>query len=585
MKRNQMSGELRRSDIGREVVLMGWAQKARNLGAVIFVDLRDTTGISQVVFDDTVDEEVFKLAETIRSEFVIAVKGKVRERASINQEIPTGEIEVLAASLEILNTAQTPPIYIKDDDNATESMRLKYRYLDLRKKSLQDKLKLRAKAASIIRNFMAENNFIEIETPFLTKPTPEGARDYLVPSRINEGAFYALPQSPQLLKQLLMVSGMDRYYQIVRCFRDEDLRANRQPEFTQVDMEMSFVDIDDVMEVNEKLVKKLFSELWGMELKIPFERMTYGESMERFGVDKPDLRFGMELKNLSELFKNSDFSVFKEAVASGGSVRGINCKGGADFSRKKITTLEDFVKNYGAKGLAWVKFTAEGFSGSISKFLDNSIVENLKEKMEIEVGDLILIVSGKNEIVLDSLGNLRNHLAKEMNLLDHSVIYPLWITEFPLFEYSEDEQRYMAKHHPFTHPMDEDIEFLETDKARVRAKAYDLVINGDEMGGGSIRIHDAELQKKMFKALGFTEEEAEAQFGFLIEAFRYGTPPHGGLAYGFDRLMMLLNKTDNIRDVIAFPKTQQASCLLTGAPAQVSDKQLDEVHISIKDEK
>lgn len=579
LKRNQMAGDLRREDIGREIVLNGWAKKVRNLGKIIFIDLRDTSGISQIVFDDTIDEEVFKRAETIRGEYVIGVRGVVRERASINKEIPTGEIEVLVSSLVIFSEALTPPIYIKDDDNVDEMMRLKYRYLDLRKKSLQDKLKMRARAAEIVRGYLSENHFIEVETPFLTKPTPEGARDYLVPSRLNEGEFYALPQSPQILKQLLMIAGMDRYYQIVRCFRDEDLRANRQPEFTQIDMELSFTDIEEIIEINEGLMVRLFKELWGLELKTPFLRLSYKEAMERFGVDKPDLRFGMELRDLSEVFRDSEFNVFREIVKDGGSIRGI--KSEEALSRKKIDSLKEFVKTYGAKDLSWIKLEEEGFSGSIKKFLSEEDVERIKEIFEAKAGDTILIVGDKNDVVFDSLGNLRNHLAKEFNLIDPNVIYPLWVLEFPLFEYSEEEDRFVAKHHPFTHPMDEDIEFLETKPEKVRAKAYDMVINGDEIGGGSIRIHDSKLQERMFKALGFSEEEAMEKFGFLIEAFKYGAPPHGGLAYGFDRLIMLLTKSDNIRDVIAFPKTQQASCLLTGAPSRVSDEQLKEVHIKI----
>ncbi len=582
LRRNIMCGELRPEHDGKEVVLMGWVQRERNLGSIIFIDLRDTTGISQIVFDNTVSEAIFTKAEKIRSEFVLAVRGKVRIRQSINKEIPTGEVEVLVEELVILDESETPPIYIKDEDNVSETMRLKYRYLDLRKPSMQEKLKLRAKTSRIVRNFLDENNFVEVETPMLTKPTPEGARDYLVPSRVNPGEFYALPQSPQLMKQLLMVSGMDRYYQIVKCFRDEDLRANRQPEFTQIDIEMSFVDVEDVISINEKLLYRLFKELKGIEIELPIKRMTYNEAMERFGVDKPDLRFGFELKNISNLVPNCGFKVFSSAIENGGSVRGINVKGhGNSFTRKDITSLEEYVKTYGAKGLAWIKITDEGITSPIAKFFSEEEFASIIDRMEGQIGDLILFVADKQSVVFDSLGNLRNEVAKRLNIIDENDMKLLWITEFPLFEYDEEENRYVAKHHPFTHPMDEDIELLESAPERVRAKAYDIVINGDEMGGGSIRINNSELQKKMFSALGFTEEEAWNKFGFLLEAFKYGTPPHGGLAYGFDRLIMLLSNTSNIRDVIAFPKTQSATCLMTDAPTAVSNKQLEEVHVNI----
>ncbi|MDR7856421.1 aspartate--tRNA ligase [Tissierella sp.] len=582
LRRNVMCGELRPEHDGKEVVLMGWVQRERNLGSLIFIDLRDTTGISQIVFDNTVSEEIFTKAEKIRSEFVLAVRGRVRLRQSINKEIPTGEVEVLAEELKILDESETPPIYIKDDDNVSETMRLKYRYLDLRKPSMQDKLKLRAKTSKIVRDFLDDNNFIEIETPMLTKPTPEGARDYLVPSRVNPGEFYALPQSPQLMKQLLMVSGMDRYFQIVKCFRDEDLRANRQPEFTQIDIEMSFVDVEDVISINEKLLYKLFKELKGIEIELPIKRMTYNEAMERYGVDKPDLRFGFELKNISDLVQNCGFKVFSSAVENNGSVRGINIKGyGSSFTRKDITALEEYAKTYGAKGLAWIKITDEGITSPIAKFFTEEDFAKILDKMEGENGDLILFVADKQSVVFDSLGNLRNEIAKRLNIIDENDMKLVWITEFPLFEYDEEESRYVAKHHPFTHPMDEDIDLLESAPEKVRAKAYDIVINGDEMGGGSIRINSSELQKKMFSALGFTEEEAWNKFGFLLEAFKYGTPPHGGLAYGFDRLIMLLSNTSNIRDVIAFPKTQSATCLMTDAPTVVTEKQLEEVHVKI----
>lgn len=582
LRRTTMCGDLRPVNVGEEVVLMGWVQKERNLGSIIFVDLRDTTGISQIVFDDTLSEELFTKAEAIRSEYVLAVKGLVRTRTSINKDIPTGEIEVLAQELKILDEANTPPIYIKDDDKVSESMRLKYRYLDLRKPSMQTNLKLRAKAAKVIRDFFYENNFIEIETPMLTKPTPEGARDYLVPSRVNPGNFYALPQSPQLMKQLLMVSGMDRYYQIVKCFRDEDLRANRQPEFTQVDVEMSFVDIDDIININEKLLYKLFKEMMGIELNLPIKRITYKEAMDRFGVDKPDLRFGFELKDISDLVKDCGFKVFSGAIENGGYVKAINLNGYGDrFTRKDISSLEEYVKTYGAKGLAWIKLTEEGITSPIAKFFNEDEMKIILERVEGNTGDLILIVADKESIVFDSLGNLRNEVAKRLNLLSGDDIYPVWITEFPLFEFDEEENRYVAKHHPFTHPMEEDIDLLESKPEKVRAKAYDIVINGDEMGGGSIRINSSELQKTMFKALGFSEEEAYDKFGFLIDAFQYGTPPHGGIAYGLDRLIMLFTDSSNIRDVIAFPKTQSATDLLTDAPSPAALKALEEVHIKV----
>jgi len=582
LRRTHMCGELRIENVGEEVVLMGWVQRERNLGSLIFVDLRDTTGICQIVFDSTVSEDIFNKAAKVRSEFVLAVRGKVRERESKNKDIPTGDIEILAKELRILNESETPPIYIKDDDNVSEAMRLKYRYLDLRKPSMQNRLKIRHKVAKLIRDFMDENHFWEIETPILTKPTPEGARDYLVPSRVNPGNFYALPQSPQLMKQLLMVSGMDRYYQIVKCFRDEDLRANRQPEFTQIDIEMSFVDVDDVIELNERLLYRLFKELKGIEIELPIQRMTYKEAMERFGVDKPDLRFGFELVDVSDIVKSAEFKVFRNAVENKGSVRGINVKGyGDSFSRKDINSLEDYVKTFGAKGLAWVKITDEGITSPIAKFLSEEELNNIIERMDGEKGDLLVFIADKDQVVFDSLGNLRNELARRLNILDDNEIKPIWIVEFPLFEWDEEENRYVAKHHPFTHPMDEDIELLETEPEKVRAKAYDIVINGEEIGGGSIRISDSELQGRMFRALGFTEEEAWNKFGFLLEAFKYGTPPHGGIAYGFDRLVMTLTNTSNIRDVIAFPKTQSATCLLTDAPTDVSNEQLKEAHIKL----
>ncbi len=586
LRRTNMCGELRPEDDGKEVVLMGWVQRERNLGSLIFIDIRDTTGISQIVFDDTLPAEEFSKAEKIRSEFVLAIRGLVRIRQSINKDIPTGEVEVLVQELKILDEAQTPPIYIKDEDNVSEAMRLKYRYLDLRKPSMQETLKLRAKTSKVVRDFFYENDFVEIETPMLTKPTPEGARDYLVPSRVNPGEFYALPQSPQLMKQLLMVSGMNRYYQIVRCFRDEDLRSNRQPEFTQIDVEMSFVDVEDILNINEQFLYKLFKEIKDIEIALPIKRMTYSEAMERYGVDKPDLRFGFELVDISALVKDCGFKVFSGAIENNGAVRGINIKGYGDkFTRKDITSLEDYAKTYGAKGLAWIKITEEGTTSPIAKFFSEDEFTTILEKMNGSVGDLILFVADKENVVFDSLGNLRNEVAKRLNIINKDDLNLVWITEFPLFEYDEEDKRYVAKHHPFTSPMDEDIHLLESNPEKVRAKAYDIVINGDEMGGGSIRISNSDLQSKMFKALGFTVEEANDKFGFLLEAFKYGTPPHGGIAYGLDRLIMTLANKSNIRDVIAFPKTQSATCLLTEAPTKVSSKQLSEVHIMVNTSK
>lgn len=582
LRRTDMCGNLRLSDEGKEVVLMGWVQKRRNLGGLIFADLRDTSGIAQVVFDDKVSKESFDKAEKLRGEYVIAVRGKVMERESKNAELPTGDVEIFAEELKILSEAETPPIYIKDNDDVAENMRLKYRYLDLRKPEMQNKLKTRHAITRVVRNFLDENGFIDVETPMLTKPTPEGARDYLVPSRVNEGAFYALPQSPQILKQLLMVSGFDRYYQITKCFRDEDLRANRQPEFTQIDMEMSFVDMEDVIDINEKLMQKIFKEVKGVDIALPLPRMSYQEVMDRFGSDKPDLRFGFELKDLGDVLKDSEFKVFSGAIQSGGKVKAINVNGyGEEFSRKAISKLEDVAKTFGAKGLAWIKLSEEEITSPISKFLSEEELSGIIAKMEAVPGDLILIVADKDSVVSTTLGNLRVHIAEKLDIIDKDRFEMLWVVDFPLFEYDEDEDRYVAKHHPFTHPVDEDIELLETAPEKARAKAYDIVMNGDEIGGGSIRINNQDIQTKMFKALGFSEEEANDKFGFLLDAFKYGVPPHGGLAYGLDRLTMILTDTDNMRDVIAFPKTQSATCLLTGAPATVEDSQLDELSIKV----
>lgn len=585
LKRTTYGGVLGTDDIGKEVVVNGWVAKERNLGSLIFVDVRDRTGIVQVVFDDTLDKELFEAAGKVRSEYVVAVRGKVRMRSNINKDIPTGEIEILADELMVLNTSEVPPIYIKDDDNVSETMRLKYRTLDLRKPSMQRNLAIRSKLYHLTRNFFYENGFIEVETPMLTKPTPEGARDYLVPSRVNPGKFYALPQSPQLMKQLLMVAGLDRYIQITKCFRDEDLRANRQPEFTQIDLEMSFVDKDDVMDMNEKYLQFIFKEMMDLDVSLPIPRMTFKEAMERFGSDKPDLRFGLELKDVSDLTKDCSFKVFSGASQGKKSVRCIVVPGGASFfSRKKVDKLEEFAKTYGAKGLAWMKVQKDGVQSPIIKFLEEETVDAILKRVEAKDDSLVLFVADENDVVFATLGALRVHIAKEMGLIDPKDFKFLWVTEFPLFEYDEEEKRFVAMHHPFTAPMDEDAELLFTDPGAARAKAYDIVINGDEIGGGSIRIHNGEMQKTMFKALGIGEEEAEEKFGFLLDAFRYGAPPHGGLAYGLDRLVMLFTGSDNIRDVIAFPKTQSATCLMTQAPTELSEDQLREVHIRVTED-
>ncbi|CEN77117.1 aspartyl-tRNA ligase [[Clostridium] sordellii] len=590
LKRTRYCGDLRESNIGEEVVLMGWVQKKRNLGGLVFVDLRDRSGICQIIFDTDVNEEAFAKAEKLGSEYVIAIKGKVAERSSKNPNIPTGDIEVFATELKLLNKSETPPIYIKDDDNVSEELRLKYRYLDLRKPSMQKNLMLRSRVANIVRNYLSENNFFEIETPFLIKPTPEGARDYLVPSRVNEGKFYALPQSPQLFKQLLMVSGMDRYFQIVKCFRDEDLRADRQPEFTQIDCEMSFVEQEDVMSVMEKMVQRIFKEVLDVEVKLPLKKMTYAEAMERYGSDKPDTRFGYELINISDLVANCGFGVFANATKPGMSVRGINVKGKAeDFSKKQIGKLEDHAKTYKAKGLAWMKVGENReVTSPIAKFFTPEEITAILDRMDAQAGDLLLFVADKDSVVFDALGQVRLEVARRLDILDSNVYEMLWVTEFPLFEEDEETGRMIAKHHPFTSPLDEDLDRLEGDeKASLRAKAYDMVINGYEVGGGSVRIFNADVQQKMFKALGFTEEEANEKFGFLLEAFKYGTPPHAGMAFGLDRLIMILAGTTNIKDVIAFPKNQSAVCPMTNAPAIAEETQLEElsIKVDIKEEK
>lgn len=585
LKRTDMCGTLISKDIDRNVVLNGWIQKSRNLGGLIFCDLRDKTGIVQIVFPDSSPQELLEKAETLKSEYVVGIKGTVKERASKNKNIKTGDIEVFVNELIIYSTAETPPIYIKDDDNAADNLRLKYRYLDLRKNKMQRNLTFRNMITKVARDYFYENGFTEIETPMLIKPTPEGARDYLVPSRVNAGKFYALPQSPQMYKQLLMVGGTDRYFQIVKCFRDEDLRADRQPEFTQIDLEMSFVDMDDVMEMQEGFMKRLFKEVMGQDISTPFPKMTYDEAMERFGSDKPDTRFGFELKRLNETVKNCGFKVFTDALSSGGDVRGININGGADkFSRKDMDKLQEALKSYGAKGLVWIKLENGNISSSVNKFFSEKEFSEIAGVFDAQAGDLIFIVSGKSSVVFDSLGFLRREVAGKLGILDDSQYNFLWVYDFPLYEYDEEERRYFAMHHPFTSPKIEDIPYMETDPAKVKAKAYDIVLNGVELGGGSIRIHDQELQKLMFKCLGLSDDEANEKFGFLIEAFKYGTPPHGGLAYGLDRLVMLLSGEHSIREVIAFPKNQAAMCMVSEAPSYATSEQLDELGISLKKE-
>ena len=584
LKRTHYCGELRMKNIDEEVVLMGWVQKKRNLGGLVFVDLRDRSGICQIIFDTDISEEAFKTAEKLGSEYVLAVCGKVRERESKNPNMETGDIEIIASSIKVLNKSETPPIYIKDDDNVSEELRLKYRYLDLRKPSMQKTLMLRSKVANIVRNYLTENNFCEIETPFLIKPTPEGARDYLVPSRVNEGKFYALPQSPQIFKQLLMVSGMDRYFQIVKCFRDEDLRADRQPEFTQIDCEMSFVDEKDVMSIMEKMIQKLFKEILDVEVSLPLPVMSYKEAMERYGSDKPDTRFGYELTDISDLVKDCGFGVFANATKEGMSVRGINVEGKSDeISKKQLSKIEDVAKTYKAKGLAWMRIGANNeVTSPIAKFFTEEELNSILDRMNAKEGDLLLFVADKNSIVFDALGQVRLDVARKLDLLNNKEYKMLWVTEFPLFEEDEETGRMIAKHHPFTSPLDEDVKNLENeDKTNLRAKAYDMVINGYEVGGGSIRISNSEIQQKMFKALGFSEEEANEKFGFLIDAFKYGTPPHGGIAFGLDRLVMILAGTTNIKDVIAFPKNQSAVCPMTNAPAVAEDTQLEELSIKV----
>ena len=582
-KRTHMCGDLRKENIGEKVVLNGWIQKRRNLGGLIFCDVRDKTGITQVVFNDKIPQELFERADKLRSEYVVGIKGEVLERESKNMELPTGEIEVFADDLIIYSEADTPPIYIKDDDNVDDNLRLKYRYLDLRKKKMQDNLTFRHNLVKLTRDYFSENGFTEVETPMLIKSTPEGARDYLVPSRVNNGKFYALPQSPQMFKQLLMVGGTDRYMQVVKCFRDEDLRADRPPEFTQIDLEMSFVDVDDVIEIQEGYLKRVFREMKGVDIETPFPRITYDEAMERYGSDKPDTRVGFELNDITGLVKNCDFKVFTDAIAAGGSVRGICITGAADkYTRKKIDKLTEAVRSYGAKGMVWMKVNDSEVTSSVNKFFSQEQLQEIADAMKAESGDLILIVSDKNKVVFDSLGFLRRHIAGELGLLDDNQYNLLWVVDFPLFEYDEETDSYHAMHHPFTSPKAEDAHLLKTEPTKAKANAYDIVLNGVELGGGSIRIHDRDMQEDMFRALDMSQEEIDEKFGFLVEAFKYGTPPHGGLAYGLDRLVMLLTGEKSIREVIAFPKNQNAQCMVSEAPGVVEEQQLDELGIRLK---
>ena len=586
LKRSHRCTEVTKADIGSTVTLMGWVQKSRNKGGIVFVDLRDRSGIMQIIFENgDIDEQGFEKAGRLRSEFVIAVKGHVEARSgAVNTNLPTGEIEVRATELRILSEAETPPFPIEENSKTRDEVRLKYRYLDLRRPDLQKNMMLRSQVSTLVRQFLAKEGFLEIETPTLIKSTPEGARDYLVPSRVHPGSFYALPQSPQIFKQLLMCSGYDRYFQLARCYRDEDLRADRQPEFTQIDMELSFVDVEDVLDVNERMLAFLFKEVLGVEVQLPIQRMTWTEAMNRFGSDKPDLRFGMELTDVSEVVKDCEFAVFKGALEQGGSVRGINAKGQGAMPRKKIDKLVEFAKGYGAKGLAYIAIGEDGtVKSSFSKFMKEEEISALIAAMDGQNGDLLLFAADKTKLVWDVLGALRLELAKQMELLDKNEYRFVWITEFPLLEWSEEDQRFTAMHHPFTMPMEEDLEYLDSDPGRVRAKAYDIVLNGNEIGGGSVRIFQDDIQSKMFEVIGFTPEEAQKQFGFLLDAFKYGVPPHAGLAYGLDRLVMLMAKVDSIRDVIAFPKVKDASCLMSEAPDVVDEKQLEELGIAIRE--
>ena len=584
LKRTHRCTELSIANVGEVVTVMGWVQKQRNKGGIIFVDLRDRTGLLQIIFEESdIKAEGLEKAAKLRSEFVIAVVGRVEKRTgAVNENLATGDIEIRATELRILSEAETPPFPIEADSKTKEELRLKYRYLDLRRPDLQGKMILRSKIAAKIRSFLTDEGFLEIETPILQKSTPEGARDYLVPSRVHPGSFYALPQSPQLFKQLLMCSGYDRYFQIAKCFRDEDLRADRQPEFTQVDMELSFVDVDDVIEVNERLIQYVCKEAIGLDVQLPIQRMTWQDAMDRYGSDKPDTRFGMELQNVSDVVKGCGFGVFTSALENGGSVRGINAKGQAEMPRKKIDALVEFAKGYGAKGLAYLSILPDGsYKSSFAKFMTEDELKALVEAMQGEPGDLLLFAADKNKVVYNVLGALRLEVASQMGIIDEDKFNFLWVTEFPLLEWDEEENRFTAMHHPFTMPMDEDLELLDTDPGKVRAKAYDIVLNGTELGGGSVRIFQSDVQEKMFECLGFSKEDAYNRFGFLLNAFKYGVPPHAGLAYGLDRLVMLLVKADSIREVIAFPKVKDASCLMTNAPDIVDDKQLEELQIAI----
>ena len=584
LKRTHRCGELSAVNVGETVTIMGWVQKNRNKGGLVFTDVRDRSGIIQVVCEEgTTEPALIEKAASLRSEYVVAIVGKLARRSgAVNDKIATGEIEVIPSELRILSEAMTPPFPIEENSKTKEEIRLKYRYLDLRRPDLQRNLKMKSQVMTLTRQYFAEEGFLEVETPMLGKTTPEGARDYLVPSRVHPGSFYGLPQSPQLYKQLLMCSGVDRYIQIARCFRDEDLRADRQPEFTQIDMELSFVDVDDVIDVNERYLKKLFREVLDVEVQLPIQRMTWQEAMDRFGSDKPDLRFGMELTDVSEVVKDCGFGVFTAALENGGSVRGINAKGQGGMPRKKIDKLTAFVKDYGAKGLAYVAIQEDGtVKSSFAKFMTEEQMQALIAAMNGEAGDLLLFAADKNNVVWDSLGALRIELAKQLELLDKNEYRFVWITEFPLLEWSEEQNRFVAMHHPFTMPMEEDLQYIESDPGRVRAKAYDIVLNGNEIGGGSVRIFQDDIQEKMFHALGFTDEQAYSQFGFLLDAFKYGVPPHAGLAYGLDRLVMLMAKQDSIRDVIAFPKIKDASCLMTEAPTPADTKQLEELGLEV----
>ncbi|NLB81812.1 MAG: aspartate--tRNA ligase [Clostridiaceae bacterium] len=583
-KRTCYCGELTKKNVGEKVTLKGWAAKNRDLGGVLFIDLRDRTGVVQLIVNESSDPQMFKLAEGIRSEFVIGVYGEVKQRAveTVNKNISTGEIEVIVSDIVIYSKAQTPPFYIEEGIDTNELVRLKYRYLDLRRPDMQRNIMLRHKACKLVRDYLDKHGFYEIETPMLIKSTPEGARDYLVPSRIHNGSFYALPQSPQLYKQLLMVSGMDKYFQIARCFRDEDLRADRQPEFTQIDLEMSFIDMDDIISINEGMMTELFKNTIGVEVETPFMRMTYKEAMDRYGSDKPDTRFGLELIDLTDVLKGCGFKVFADAIASGGSVRAINAKASAEkFSRRDLDSLVDYVKTYNAKGLAWIIVTQEELKSPIAKFLTQEELKAIIKTTEAQEGDVLLFVADKNQIVFDSLGNLRLEIARRLNLIDNNKFNFLWVTDFPLLEFDNEKNKYVAIHHPFTSPKDEDIKLLDSNPLDVRAKAYDIILNGTELGGGSIRIYDSGLQSKMFSSLGFSEQEANTRFGFLLNAFKYGTPPHGGMAYGLDRLIMLLTGSSSIRDVMAFPKVQNASEPMSNAPDIVDKKQLMELGIKL----